>query len=205
MSQLLTVCLVAVAANLVGVMVIYAVMAQALARFSWRRGGIFAVIALIVAAQLFWIAPALLIVAPRDPEGASCFALWFGNWIVSGFGIVLFSQRAKSIPRSLEDSAQMDGLGAFGVWRHAVFPFVRRDLFIIAAFTVMATLLPFWGCVTLPEAGGSIVLFQRFLSTSGRLAFMAALSVAGAVPLIGIFLLVSRRSLASPLPPLVRG
>jgi hypothetical protein len=57
----------------------------------------------------------------------------------------------------------------------------------------MATLVPFWGCLTLPEAGSSIVLFQRFLSTSGRLAFMAALSVAGALPLIGIFLLARKR------------
>ncbi|HSP45530.1 MAG TPA: hypothetical protein VLO30_06020, partial [Chthoniobacterales bacterium] len=85
MSEQLTVCLIAVAVNLVGVLSLYAVMAQAITRFAWRRRGIFGVIALIILAQLFWIVPALLIVVPRESEGISSYALWFGNWLVSGF------------------------------------------------------------------------------------------------------------------------
>ena len=193
MSQQLTVCLIAVAANLVGVLIIYAVMAQALARFVWRGRGTLALIALIVIAQLFWIAPALLIVVPRDSDGASSYALWFGNWIVLGFAIVLFLRKATNIPRSLEESARMDGLGAFGAWRQIVLPFVRRDLGLMALFTVMATLLPFWAFITEPNTGNSIVVFQRFLSPQGRLAMMVAVSLIGALPLIAIFFAMKPR------------
>jgi ABC-type glycerol-3-phosphate transport system permease component len=168
-------------------------MAQTLARLAWSGRGIFAVIAVIIIAQLFWIVPALLIVVPRDADGASSYALWFGNWLVSGFSVVLLGQRARRIPRPLEDSAQMDGLGAFGIWRHIIFPFVRRDLCLIALFTLMATLLPFWGFITFTDAGNSIVLFQKFLSSGGRAILMAAGSLAGAL-LIIIILFAGKQS-----------
>ena len=193
MSPQLVVCLIAVAVNLVGMLVIYSTMSHVLARIARHGRGIFAVAALILVAQVFWIAPALLLVVPRDPDGASSYALWFGNWIVTGFALVLFSQRATVIPPALEDSARMDGLGAFGTWRQVVLPFVSTDLGLVALFTVMATLLPFWGFITQPDAGNSIVLFQRFLSPQGRLAMMVAASFIGALPLIGIFFAAKKR------------
>jgi ABC-type glycerol-3-phosphate transport system permease component len=205
MSQELVTCLIAVAANLLGMVVIYSLLSQALARLAWDGRGTVTVIVLIAAAQLFWIAPALGIVEARPSGHAGSYALWFGNWLVCGFSLVVLWKSVARIPIALADAARIDGLGAFALWRQAVLPFVRRDLLILAAFTVMATLLPFRGCLTLPGAGSSIVVFQRFLSTSGRLVFMAVLSIAGALPLLGIFLLVRRRSLASRLPPLVRG
>jgi len=180
-------CLAAIAVNLVGMVMIYSAMSCAFA----CRGGLVAIVALVVS-QLFWIVPAVWIVEAQGPSRAGSYALWFGNWLVSGFSIVVFRKSMAKIPAALNDTARMDGLGRFATWRQAVLPFVRRDLFILAAFTVMATLVPFWGCLTLPEAGSSIVLFQRFLGTSGRLAFMAALSMLGAVPLIAIFFLEGR-------------
>jgi ABC-type glycerol-3-phosphate transport system permease component len=158
MSPQLVVCLIAVAVNLAGISVIYAVMSKIVAQLAWNGRGILGAIAVILIAQLFWILPALLIVTPRDPEGASSYSLWFGNWIVTGFAVVLLFQKAKSIPRALEDSARMDGLGTFATWRQVVFAFVGRELGLIALFTVMATLLPFWGFITEPDAGNSYVL-----------------------------------------------
>jgi ABC-type glycerol-3-phosphate transport system permease component len=193
MSQPLAVCLVAVAVNLVGVLIIYAVMAQTLARLAWRGCGIFGVIAIIIIAQLFWIAPALLIVVPRDSEGASSYALWFGNWIVSAFGVVLFLRRAKTIPRSLEDSERLDGLGALGIWRQVVFPFVRRELGLLAVFTVMATVLPFWAFINQPETGKVIVLYQRVSTPAEQIGIMIACSLIGAVFVIAIFFIAKRR------------
>src|SRR5436305_866148 len=141
MSDQLTICVIAVAVNLVGMFFVYSAMSHLLARFAWRGRGILAVIGLIVASQLFWVLPALLVVVPRDSDGASSYALWFGNWLVSGFGIVLLYQRAKGISRQLEDSSRMDGLGAFATWWHVVFPFVRREVGLLELFTAMATLL----------------------------------------------------------------
>jgi predicted Na+-dependent transporter len=90
MSHELVICLIAVAVNLVGMLVIYSAMSHALARIAWHGRGIFAVVALIVVAQLFWIAPALWIVEARGANHAASYALWFGNWLVTGFSLVLF-------------------------------------------------------------------------------------------------------------------
>ena len=189
MSEQLAACLISVGANLAGMLVIYFVMAQQVARLAWRGRGILGVLAIIVAAQLFWIAPALLIVGARNPDNANSYALWFGNWLVSAFAVVLLWRTATRIPRQLEDSARLDGLGAFGTWRHAVFPFVKGDLVLISILTVMATLLPFWGFVTEPDAGNAIVIYQRFLSPGGRVAMMTGASLLGALPVIAIFFL----------------
>jgi len=187
MSQQLVTCLIAVAANLIGMMAIYAALSHAVVRRSTL-----AVIGLVVISQLFWIVPALAIVGGQNASDAGSYALWLGNWLVCGFTLVIFSKSATGIPASLADTARMDGLGGFAAWRQTVLPFVSRDLLIVAVFTVMATLVPFWGCLTLPEAGNSIVLFQRFLSPSGRIAFMAAISIAGSVPLLAIFFAAKR-------------
>jgi hypothetical protein len=65
---------------------------------------------------------------------------------------------------------------------------------IIAVFTVMATLLPFWGFINLPEAGNVITIFERIPGPGERVAIMLAGSLAGAVPLVAIFLAVRRRA-----------
>jgi ABC-type glycerol-3-phosphate transport system permease component len=192
MSQTLVACLVAVAINLAGMSVIYGVLSAPMARLASTGRGVLSVIGLTFLAQLFWIVPSLLVIIPHDPDGASIYGLWFGNWIVTGFALVLFRQGAARIPRALHDSARMDGLGAFGSWRQVVFPFVSRELGLLCLFTAMATLLGVWGFITAPNAGNSIVLFQRFLSPSGRLAMMVAFSIVGILPLIAIFFLANR-------------
>ena len=192
MSDQLAICFIAVAANLVVMLVIYSVMAQLLTRLAWRGRGLISIIVTIVVAQLFWIAPAFLIAGARNPDSAASYALWFGNWLVCGFGVALLWRAAKQIPRQLEDSARLDGLSGFGTWRHCIFPFLRRDLGLLALFTVMATLLPFWAFINLPDADKSIVLFQRFFSLQGRIFMMAAGSLLGALPLIAIFFWATR-------------
>ena len=73
-------------------------------------------------------------------------------------------------------------------------PFARGDLIILAVFTLMATLLPFWGFINLPEAGNVITIFERASGPGERVAMMLAGSLAGAVPLVAIFLAVKRRA-----------
>jgi ABC-type glycerol-3-phosphate transport system permease component len=197
MSQQLTVCLIAVATNLAAMLVIYSLLALLLTRQAWHGRGILGVIVMLVVAQFFWIAPALLIVGPRSPDSPASYALWFGNWLVCGFALVFLGQRAKRIPRQLQDSARLDGLGWFGTWRHTIFPFVRRDLGLIALFTVMATLLPFWGFINLPDASNVIVLYQRTSGPVERIGMMAAGSLIGALPLIAIFFFSRRPALVS--------
>jgi ABC-type glycerol-3-phosphate transport system permease component len=108
--------------------------------------------------------------------------------------MVLLWKSVARIPIALDDSTRLDGLGGFAAWRQTVFPFARGDLMIIAVFTVMATLLPFWGFIHLPEAGNIITIFERTSGPGERIAMMLAISLAGAVPLIAIFLAVRRRA-----------
>jgi ABC-type glycerol-3-phosphate transport system permease component len=194
MSQQLTVCLIAVAANLAGMLLIFSAMSHALARLALRQRGIFLVVVLIVLTQLCWIAPALFIVDNRSGGHTASYALWFGDWLVAGFSLVLLWKSAARIPLALDDAARLDGLGGFAAWRQTVFPFARGDLIIIAVFTLMATLLPFWGFTNLPEAGNVITIFERTSGPGERLAMMLAGSLAGAVPLVIIFLTVKRRA-----------
>jgi len=193
MSHELVICLIAVALNLAGMLVIYSVISQALARLAWHGRGTFAVVALILVAQLFWIAPAFWIVGVRGTGHAASYALWFGNWLVSGFSLILFWKSAGRIPLALKDAARLDGLGAFASWRHTVFPFVRRDLVVIAAFTVMATLLPFWDFINQPDASNIITIFERTTGLGEHLGTMVAGSLIGTIPLIGILFLACRR------------
>ena len=194
MSEQLTTCLIAVAANLAGMLLLFAAMSHALARLAWRQRGAFLVVVLIVLTQLCWIAPALFIVGNRGGDHAASYALWFGNWLVAGFAVVLLWKSVARIPIALDDSARLDGLGGFAAWRQTVFPFVRADLVIVAVFTLMATLLPFWGFINLPEAGNTITIFERTSAPGERIAMMLAGSLAGAVPLIAIFLAARRRA-----------
>jgi multiple sugar transport system permease protein len=192
MSHELVICLIAVAVNLAGMLLIYSGMSHALARIAWHGRGIFALVALIVVAQLFWIAPALWIVEAQGLNHSASYALWFGNWLVTGFGLVLFWKSAVRIPRALDDAARSDGLGALDRWRHTVFPFVRRDLVIIAVFTVMATLLPFWGFINQPDAANIITIFERASGFAEHIGRMVAASILGALPLIAIFFAAKR-------------
>ena len=192
MSHQLVICLIAIAANLVGMLIIYAVLSHAIAQMAWKRRGLFLPILLIVIAQLFWIAPALGIVEAQGGDRAGSYALWFGNWLVSGFSLVLLWKSAVQIPVTLGETARMDGLGAFATWRHAVLPFVRRDLIILALLTVMATLLPFWGVINQPRADNVITLFERSSTFSEHLIAMIAASLVGVIPIVVIFLVAKK-------------
>jgi len=187
MSHELLICLVAVAANLAGMFAIYAALSHALAQLVWRRRGVFPAMALIVITQLFWIAPALGIVEAQGANRTGSYALWFGNWLVCGFSIVLFLKSAARIPVALGDAARMDGLGGVATWRRTVLPFVRRDLVVIALLTVMATLLPFWGVINQPAADNVVTIFERGSSPVEHLTGMLVASLLGVIPLGVIF------------------
>ena len=191
MSHELVICLIAVAVNLAGTVVIYSAMSRVIARLVWQRRGVLGVIVLLIVAQLFWIAPAFWVETQRGDRAGPC-ALWLGNWLVTGFSIVLFLKSAARIPVALQDAARIDGLGALAAWRHTTLPFVRRDLVVIAVFTVMATLLPYWGIINFPNSN-VVTLFERTSPLGEHLVRMAIASLIGALPLIAIFYLAKPR------------
>jgi ABC-type glycerol-3-phosphate transport system permease component len=171
---------------------LFSIASHFLARRAWRDRGTGATIVLIVVIQLIWMPAAFLTAANNETFRVASYSLWFGNWLVTGFALVLLGRKTGGIPKALEDAARLDGLGGVATWRQAVLPFVRQDLFLLALFTVMATLLPYWVFIILPEASDSIVFFQR-TDTPGEHLLLASLgSLLGAVPLLAIFFLEGR-------------
>jgi multiple sugar transport system permease protein len=140
--------LIAFTVNLAGMLLIYSLMALALARLRWRRRGVIAVLLTIIAAGQFWIAPAVLV---RDTNYAAfaSHAFAFCNWLISGFSLIILGQAVRLIPRQLEDCARLDGCGWFGTYWHVLLPFVRRELCLLVFLTLLGTLMlvivpPFW-------------------------------------------------------------
>lgn len=192
MSQQLTICLIAVATDVALLVLVIAGLTQFLARRAWNQGGTGGALLLLLVTQFIWMAPALLIVDHERPDEIAGYALWFGNWIGTMFALVTLQRTAATIPSQLAETARLDGLRAFGTWRNVVWPFLGRDLALVALFLLMATLLPFWCLVVEPNAGNTIVIFQRFLSPQGRLAMMGAVSLIGTLPILAVFFLEGR-------------
>ncbi len=192
MSPQLITCLLAVAANLAGITLLFSVASHFLARRAWRGHGTGAIVVLVLLTQLIWMPAAFLTAANNETFRVASYSLWFGNWLVTGFALVLLGRKTGSIPKALEDAARLDGLGGLATWRQAVLPFVRRDLVLLAAFVAMATVLPYWVFSILPDASDSVVFFQR-TDTPGEHLLLASLgSLVGAVPLLAIFFLGGR-------------
>jgi ABC-type glycerol-3-phosphate transport system permease component len=130
--------LIALTINLAGMLAIYSLMAFTLARLSWRRRGVVAVILTIIAAGQFWIVP-ILCVRNSNYVSFASYSFSFCNWLISGFGIIVLGQAVRSIPRQLEDCARLDGCGSFTTYWHVLLPFVWRELSLIVFLTLMGT------------------------------------------------------------------
>lgn len=139
--------LIAVAINLVGMLLVYSLMANAITRYYWHARGTMGVLGTIIIAGLLWIVPPFLLFYELH---SAVHALWLGNWLVSGSSVVILCQSVRWIPRELEDSARLDGCGWIGTYRHVVLPLVRRELGLIAFLTLMATSILFWVAFTSP-------------------------------------------------------
>jgi ABC-type glycerol-3-phosphate transport system permease component len=186
--------LIGAGANLVGMLVFYSAASHFLARLAWGRGGMAVLILLIVLSQLLWIPVAILTATENEFVGTASYSAWFGNWLVTGFALVLLQRTTRSIPKSLEETARLDGIGAMGTWRNVVLPFVRRDLMLLAGFLLMALLMASWYFAHFPDDMTTlVVVLQRTETLRQHLGLITAASLFGAIPLIGIFF-ASRKS-----------
>lgn len=181
--------------NVAGMLVIYAALSYALARFAESRRGVFTIIVLIIVSQLFWLVPTITIPL-NQPQPTSGLGLSFVNWLVCGFSLALLGKSVSRIPAGLSAAARLDGLGPFATWKNTVLPFVGRDLILIAILMLMAAFAPMLGIMSLPDFVGIIFsLLARGLSE--RMAGLAGwiiTSSLGAVPLIAIFFATNRPS-----------
>lgn len=173
--------LIALSVNVAGMLLIYSLLAYALARLNWHRGGMVAVLTAIVVAGQFWIVPTLLVRSLGDSALVS-HSLSFCNWLISGFSVIVLCQAVRWIPRQLEDSARLDGCGWLGIYWHVLLPFVRRELSLIVFLTMLGTSILLVGLLALRnESGVSLAL---------SLGLLIAASLVATLSVIVVFLLV---------------
>src|ERR1700727_16160 len=117
-------------------------------------------------------------------------SLPFAIWLIKNF--------IDQVPIELEEAAQIDGAGNFTTMTRVVVPLALPG--IIA--TSMITFIGAWGAFVIPlgldstpaDTPGSIAIYQ-FLTANGQVNFgdLAAYSILFAIPVIAIYLLVSRK------------
>lgn len=187
--------LLALTVNLAGMLIIYSLMAFALVRLSWHRRGIVAVLVTIVAAGQFWNVSALLVIHSSS-AGPATYSLWFCNWLVSAFAIVVFCLTAERIPRQLEDAARLDGCGWFGIYWHILLPLMKRELGIIAFLTIIASSVHF--LTPIATVDGRIIIppppdeMAKLPLESSDILMAIAFSLLVTLPIIAIFLVAKR-------------
>lgn len=183
-------------ATTVLVLTVDSLAAFAYARLKWRgRDPIFALLVatMLVPGQVLLIPSYLLI----------RYLHWFDTYqalIVpagaSAFGVFLLRQFFLTIPKELEEAAEMDGCGPIGIFWHVILPLTRPALATLGIFTFMATWNAFEGPLiytdslemrTLPIG---ITIFQGHYSAQyGPMMAAAALA---AVPVLIAFLLFQK-------------
>jgi ABC-type glycerol-3-phosphate transport system permease component len=190
--------LLALTTNLAGMMVIYSLLAFALARFRWHGRGIAAVLAAIIIAGQFWLVPTLFV---RQSSGAGLvsYSLSFCNWLISGFSIIVLSQAVRRIPRQLEDSSRLDGCSWFGTYWHVVLPLIKREVWLIGFLTLLGTsvllltpLVVFDGGFLTRWLVWMLPAWQGKLALSQSIGLMMGSSLVATLPVIVVFFFAKR-------------
>jgi multiple sugar transport system permease protein len=116
--------------------------------------------------------------------------------LAGGFGVFLMRQFLLSIPRELEEAAQIDGAGSFRIFTLVVLPLARGAIATLAIFTFLGFWNEFtWPYLVINDASRmtmpvALVQFKGdYWSNYGELMAGAAIS---ALPAILVFLMAQR-------------
>jgi ABC-type glycerol-3-phosphate transport system permease component len=175
--------------NLIAMLLGFSLLGHAIAQSHWRRGGTAGVILSIVVCGQIWMIP----------QAVGCFgfhstrllySMWFGNWIVLAFGVMLFSVILRGSSRDLLDAARMDGSGFFGVYRHVGWPTLKPALAALAILLFMTTWAEFARPLALGQALHSHELALPL--TSQGITMLIAASLLLTLPVIAIYFFARR-------------
>ena len=127
----------------------------------------------------------------------------------TAFGIFLLRQSFLSVPRELEEAAQMDGCTVLGRWWNVLIPAARADLITLAVFVFIGTWSDFlWPLVILDDQQlYTLPLGLQQLSSSFSLDWrlVAAGAVVSILPVLALFTMVQRFILPSGVASGVKG
>lgn len=77
----------------------------------------------------------------------------FSVWHDLGFGVVLFLAGLTGVPRELQEAAQVDGAGAWGIFRNVTWPLLSPVTFLFLILATVASLRTFTQVYTLAQGG----------------------------------------------------
>jgi len=64
--------------------------------------------------------------------------IWIPTWFGVAFFIFLMVQQMKTIPRDLEEAAEIDGMNRLQIWWYVIVPLVKPSMAAIAIMSFMA-------------------------------------------------------------------
>ena len=73
------------------------------------------------------------------PSLAMCTIIVLSVWTTSGTFMLIFLAALQNIPRELEESAAIEGVGRFQMFRHVTLPAIRPVLFLVVTLGLIAT------------------------------------------------------------------
>lgn len=123
----------------VGGLVVNSMAAYSLARLDWRgSGGVLLVVVALVIVPFESVAVPLLYLLQGQ---RNTLLIQVVPFVANAFSIYLFYTFFLSLPKSVEEAARMDGLGAFGTFRRIVVPNSRPVFATVTILTFMSS----WG------------------------------------------------------------
>ncbi len=115
---------------------------------------------------------------------------------VNALGILFLADAYRSLPRSLIESARVDGLSEFEIWRRVALPLIRPSLAGLAVLSFVSSWSLFmWPLIILREPDSfTLTVGLSYLSGvfSANLKYVAAGSIISALPAVLLFLALQR-------------
>jgi multiple sugar transport system permease protein len=114
----------------------------------------------------------------------------FALWLLRGFVL--------SIPRELEEAAQIDGASFTEIIRNVIFPLLAPGLIVVATFTFINVWNEFFFALVIlsdPEKSTLPLKLAQFLGAEGRGLFgaLAAATTLAIIPSLALFTLIQKR------------
>jgi multiple sugar transport system permease protein len=122
--------------------------------------------------------------------------LWAPHWTGSAFGIFLLRQFFLTIPRELEDAAEIDGAGPLAVWWRIIMPLSGPALATLGIFTFLRSwnelLGPLIYINDIPLYTVQLGLMMFKSSTSTDVTGLMVASTVAVIPTITLFMLAQK-------------
>jgi len=128
---------------------------------------------------------------------------------VGAMGIIFLMDAYKSIPKSLFESARIDGLSEFAIWYKVALPLIRPSLAGLAIITFVTSWSLFmWPLIILRESSNyTLTVGLSYLSGlfSANLKFLAAGSIIACLPSVALFLALQKHFISGLVKGAVKG